>query len=58
MFSNQTNNKYNHSVDPIEHLGGEQLIEQAARYSIERGFNIPWVGGQNTMDRESKYHIS
>ena len=20
------------------------------------GFDIPWVGGQNTMDRGSKYH--
>ena len=20
------------------------------------GVNIPWVGGQNTMDRGSKYH--
>jgi hypothetical protein len=26
------------------------------RYTMDRWFDIPWVGGQNTIDRGARYH--
>ena len=36
--------------------GESKYHGQGAQNTMDRGFDIPWVGGQHTMGRGSKYH--
>ena len=38
------------------YFGGVKISWVRVRYAMDRGFEIPWFWGQNTMSRGSIYH--